>query len=135
MTQLAKTAWRRGYRGLACLIIAVWDTGFQPGDARPARAKHLGEDPANGRLILDRSKDARQKTGVAVIGTLSRLGDAMIRTYLKDLGVELHGEAFLFRKRTGSPYRDTVLSHDFADIRALHDPADTASFAICGARG
>lgn len=50
--------------------------GFQPGDARTARAKHLGEDTQNGRLILDRSADGRAKTEVAVIGTLSRLGDA-----------------------------------------------------------
>ncbi|MGI4765369.1 MAG: hypothetical protein ACRYGP_09950 [Janthinobacterium lividum] len=121
---LAKTAWRKGYRGLACIIIVCWDAGFQPGDARTARAKHLGEDPQNRRLILDRSVDGRSKTEVAVIGTLSRLGDAMVRTYLKELGVELMGEALLFRTRTKQPYRDTVLSHDFADIRAMVDPED-----------
>ena len=121
---LAKVAWRRGYRGLACIIIACWDTGFQPGDARTARAKHLGTDPTNGRLIIDRSAGGREKTGVAVIGTLSRLGDAMVRSYLKDLGLELTAEAFLFRTRTKQPYRDTVLSHDFQAIRAMIDPTD-----------
>lgn len=121
---LAKTAWRRGYRGLACIVITCWDTGFQPGDARTARAKHLGTDPTNGRLIIDRSAAGRGKTGVAVIGTLSRLGDAMVRRYLEDLGVEMTGEAFLFRTRTNQPYRDTVLSHDFADVRTMVDPED-----------
>lgn len=119
---LAKQAWRHGYRGLACIIITCWDTGFQPGDARTARAKHLGIDPVTGRLIIDRSKDGREKTGVAVIGTLSRLGDAMVRSYLAGLGVELHVEAFLFRTRTGSPYREMVLSHDFQDFREKVSP-------------
>ena len=121
---LAKTAWRRGYRGLACIVVTCWDTGFQPGDARTARAKHLGTDPANGRLIIDRSAEGRGKTGVAVIGTLSRLGDAMVRRYLEDLAVAMTGEAFLFRTRTNQPYRDTALSHDFADVRTLVDPED-----------
>ena len=119
---LAKSAWRLGYRGLACIIVTCWDTGFQPVDARTARAKHLGIDPTNGRLIIDRSSDGREKTGVAVIGTLSRLGDAMVRRYLADLGVELHCEAFLFRTRTGSPYREAVLSHDFQDLRGSVAP-------------
>jgi hypothetical protein len=120
---LAKTAWRLGYRGLACVIITCWDTGFQPVDARTARSKHLGVDPQTGRLIIDRSQDGREKTGVAVIGTLSRLGDAMVRSYTVGLGVELHQEAFLFRTRTGSPYREAVLSHDFQDLRAKVDPS------------
>lgn len=122
--RLAKTAWRAGYRGLACIIIVCWDAGFQPADARTARAKHLGTDPVTGRLYIDRSTEGRTKTGVAVIGTLSRLGDAMVRRYLADLGLEHHGEAFLFRTRTNKPYRELAVSRDFFDIRAMVDPAD-----------
>lgn len=101
-----------------------WHAGFQRGDAWTARAKHLGEEPQNGRLIIDRSVDGRSKTEVAVIGALSRLGDATVRLYLKELGVELIGGAVLFRTRTKQPYRDTVLSHVLADTRAVIDPED-----------
>ena len=95
-----------------------------PATPAPPCAKHLGEDPQNGRLIIDRCVDGRSKTEVAVIGKLSRLGDAMVRTYLMEFGVERTGGALLFRARTKQTYRDTVLSHDFADIRALVDPED-----------
>ena len=122
--RLAKTAWRQGYRGLACIIITCWDAGFQPADARTARAKHLKTDVATGRFYIDRSTEGRTKTGVAVIGTLSRLGDAMVRRYIRDLGLELHQEAYLFRTRTGVPYRELAVSRDFYDIRAIVDPAD-----------
>lgn len=122
--RLAKTAWRQGQRGLACLIVTIWDTGFQPGDARTAKVKHLATDPRTGRYLIDRTGEGREKTGVAVIGTLSRLGDAMVRTYLAGVGVPLNGEVPLFRTRRGAPYRDTTLSHDFADLRAGIDPAD-----------
>lgn len=122
--RLAKTAWRAGYRGLACIIILCWDAGFQPVDARTARARHLKVDPLNGRHVIDRSRDGRVKTQVAVIGTLSRLGDAMVRRYIADLGIEMHGEAFLFRTRTGVPYRELAVSRDFFDIRAMVDPKD-----------
>ena len=121
---LAKTAWRRGTVGSPASSSCAGDAGFQPGDARTACAKHLGEDPQNGRLIIDRCVDGRSKTEVAVIGKLSRLGDAMVRTYLMEFGVERTGGALLFRARTKQTYRDTVLSHDFADIRALVDPED-----------
>ncbi|UDL95615.1 hypothetical protein LGH83_05185 [Lichenihabitans sp. PAMC28606] len=128
--RLAKMAWRLGYRGLACIIITCWDTGFQPGDARTARSKHFGVDPTNNRLIIDRSQGGREKTGVAVIGTLSRLGDVMVRSYIAGLGVELHGEAFLFRTRAGSPYAEMVLSHDFQDLRTKVDPESSFNYAI-----
>lgn len=121
---LAKTAWRAGYRGLACIIIVCWDSGFQPGDARTARAKHLKIDPSDGRYVIDRSQGGREKTGVAIIGTLSRLGDAMVRSYVTGLGVDMHAEAFLFRTRTGVPYRELAVSRDFFDIRAMVDPKD-----------
>ncbi|WP_237480773.1 hypothetical protein [Lichenibacterium dinghuense] len=48
----------------------------------------------------------------------------MVRTYLRELGIEMMGEALLFRTRRKQPYRDTVLSHDFADVRAMVDPED-----------
>ena len=60
--RLAKTAWRRGYRGLACIIVMAWDTGFSPQDTRTLRYQHLAADEKTGRVILDRSKEGRGKT-------------------------------------------------------------------------
>jgi len=122
--RLAKTAWRRGYRGLACIIVVAWDTGFSPQDNRTLQARHLATDPKGGRLILDRSVEGRGKTGVAVIGTLSRFGDWLVRKYLAELGVEMHDAAILFRMRSGVPYGQCRLGTDFAAIREIVMPGD-----------
>jgi hypothetical protein len=42
-----KAAWRRGYRGLACIIAIAWDTSFAPVDVRkltPGDAVAAGND-------------------------------------------------------------------------------------------
>ena len=122
--RLAKTAWRRGYRGLACIIVVAWDTGFAPVDCRTLRERHRLLDRATGRLVLDRSRDGRTKSGVAVIGTLSRFGDWMVRRYLADLGAGMTADAFLFRMRTGVPYGESRLGGDFATIREIAMPGD-----------
>jgi hypothetical protein len=122
--RLAKRAWRDGYLGLACIIVIAWDTGFAPIDCRTLRRRHRGEDPKNGRIFFDRSDEGREKTGVAVIGTLSRFGDRLVRTYLDRFGAEHHAESLLFRMRTGVAYQESRLGGDFATIRERVFPGD-----------
>ena len=122
--RLAKQAWRLGYRGLACIIVIAWDTGFSPIDCRTLRSRHQALDLLTNRLVMDRSRDGRGKTGVAVIGTMSRFGDALVRRYLLDLGVELTPEAILFRMRSGVPYGESRLGADFAAVREATFPGD-----------
>ena len=44
---------------------------------------------------------------------------AAVEAYIKMLGVELHGDAFLFRNRSGAPYSSDTLGDDFRDIRHM----------------
>ncbi len=120
----AKTAWREGYKGLACIILVAWDTGFSPKDVRTLQKRHLREDPRTGRYVMDRTAEGRHKTGVAVLGTLSKFGDWLVRRYLAELGAELLDDAFLFRMRRGGPYGESRLGNDFATIRGIVDEAD-----------
>lgn len=122
--RLVKAAWRAGYRGMACIILVTYDTGFQPVDARTLRRRHLEVDPKTSRYVMNRSLDGRAKTGVPVIGTLSKFGHHMISQYLDQGGLEHHPEAILFRMRRGGPYGESRLSNDFATIRAMVDPKD-----------
>ena len=122
--RLAKRAWRMGYRGLACIIVVAWDTGFSPVDCRTLRSRHQALDLLTNRLVMDRSHDGRNKTGVAVIGTMSRFGDHLVRRYLLDLGAELVPDAILFRMRTGVPYGESRLGNDFAQVREAEMPGD-----------
>jgi hypothetical protein len=128
--QRAKAAWRMGFRGLACLIVICWDTGFSPKDARTLKARHMADDPRTGRLVFDRSREGRAKTGVAVIGTMSRFGDWLVRRYLDELaaeqhaGAERHPEMILFLMRGGHAYGESRLGGDFARVRDTKFPGD-----------
>jgi integrase len=117
-----KAAWRRGYRGLACVMAIAWDTGFSPADVRGLRLRHIAQ--AGGRIIFDKSVEGRQKTKRAAIGTISARTEALCRAYWSGLGVELTADAFLFRTRSGGPYRDDTLADDFAALRELVAPGD-----------
>jgi hypothetical protein len=49
---------------------------------------------------------------------------------VKVLGVELHGEAPIFRNRSGAPYSSDTLGDDFRDIRHLEfGPEETRTLA------
>ncbi len=124
----AKAAWRAGYHGLACIIMVLFDTGFAPVDARTLRGRHLSIDPKNGRFFMDRSQEGRQKTGVPVIGTLSKFGDHLVRRYFEMrgivTGVELHPETVLFCMRSGVPYGESRMAGDYATVRAMVDKSD-----------
>lgn len=120
--RLVKTAWRHGYRGLACVIAVAWDTQFSPVDVRTLAARHRATN--GGRLIFDRQADGRAKTGRAAIGTISPRTEKLVSAYLSTLAIELHPDAILFRTRSGSAYGREPLSHDFAHVRALAFPDD-----------
>ena len=122
--QRAKAAWRLGYRGLACIILIAWDAGFSPKDARTLRRRHLRLDPQTKRIVFDKSGEGREKTGVAVIGTLSKFGDWLVRRYLGDFGAVHAPESILFRMRTGVPYGESRLGGDFAAVRLTAFPGD-----------
>jgi hypothetical protein len=120
--RLAKSAWRNGYHGLACVIAVAWDTQFSPVDVRTLAAHHRAI--VGGRLIFDRQADGRTKTGRAAIGTLSLRTERLVTAYFDGLKIELHPDAILFRTRSGNAYGRETLGHDFAALRALTFPAD-----------
>lgn len=39
--------------------------------------------------------------------------------YLEKLGIELHGEAYIFRNRSGDRYSVDTLGDDFRDVRSI----------------
>jgi hypothetical protein len=125
--RLAKSAWRSGYRGLACVIAVAWDTGFSPVDVRTLAERHRAV--AGGRMIFDRQNDGRTKTGRASIGTLSHRTERLVGAYLAGLGTERLPDAMLFRTRSGKAYQDARLSRDFEAVRELTFPADRRHLA------
>jgi hypothetical protein len=120
--RLVKVAWRRGYRGLACIIAVSWDTQFSPVDVRTLAERHCAA--YSGRLIFDRQVEGRAKTGRAAIGTVSRRTERLVLAYLADLGTERLPDAVLFRNRSGNAYRADTLGDDFAAVRELAFPGD-----------
>jgi hypothetical protein len=112
IARLFKRAWRDRYNGLAAVIAVAWSTQLSPGDVRALRASQLVRDGA-GALFFT----ARGKTGVPVGGALSDRTLAALEAYIKVLGVELHGEAHIFRNRSGRPYSSDTLGDDFRDVR------------------
>lgn len=123
---LAKTAIRRGFLDLAAIIAVIWDTQFQPGDARTLRGRHVAwiGPTKDRRLVFDKRAEGRQKTAKAVIGTLSRRAQRLVLEVAHKPGVELTDDAFLFRNRSGEPYRDDALADDFAMVREFAFPGD-----------
>lgn len=117
VVRAVKHAWRRGYRGLACLIAITWDTQFSPVDARTLRARH--RKASAGRLYFDRTAEGRTKSEAAVLGTLCQRTEALVRAYLEATfgEAEIHPDAFLFLNRSGAPYSKDTLGDDFRDIR------------------
>jgi integrase len=112
VVRLYKRAFRAGYHGLAAAIAVAWSTQMSPGDVRALRASQLARD-ASGAVFFA----AREKTGVPVGGALSDRALAALEAYIRRLGIELHGEAYIFRNRSGSPYSSDTLGDDFRDVR------------------
>jgi hypothetical protein len=113
VVRVAKRAWRMGYYGLAAVIAVAWDTQLGPGDVRALRASQLARSGAGEAFFTERGK-----TGTPVGGILSTRSLIVLSTYLEKLGVELHGDAYVFRNRSGAPYSSDTLGDDFRDVRA-----------------
>jgi hypothetical protein len=123
--RLFKRAWRDGYYGLAAVIAVAWSTQMSPGDVRSLRASQLAKDDQGAVFFT-----ARGKTGQAVGGALSDRALAALEGYIARLGVELHGEAYLFRNRSGAPYSKDTLGDDFRTVRgAAFDERDRRTLA------
>jgi hypothetical protein len=130
--RLVKGAWRRGYRGLACVIATSWDTQFSPVDVRTLKERHRAF--SGGRLVFDRQADGRAKTGRAAIGTVSRRTERLVFAYLAS--TDRLPDAVLFRSRSGSPYREATLAHDFgARHRVSGGPTQAHGYAAIGCGG
>jgi hypothetical protein len=112
VVRVAKRAWRMGYHGLAAVIAVAWDTQLSPGDVRALRASQLARG-VNGQIFFTE----RSKTGTPVGGILSVRSMTVLSAYLEKLGVELHGDAYIFRNRSGAPYSSDTLGDDFRDVR------------------
>ena len=112
VVRLYKRARRDGYHGLAAVIAVAWSTQLSPGDVRSLRASQLARN-GGGALFFQ----TRAKTGTPVGGALSDRALAALDAYIGHLGVELHGEAYIFRNRSGAPYSSDTLGDDFRDVR------------------
>jgi integrase len=112
VVRLFKHAWRSGYYGLAACIAVAWSSQLSPGDVRSLRASQLARNPIGAMFFT-----ARGKTGVPVGGALSDRALAALQAYIARLGVDLHGEAYIFRNRSGTPYSSDTLGDDFRDVR------------------
>jgi integrase len=130
---LFKRAWRDGYYGLAALIAVAWATQLSPGDVRALRASQLARDASGAAWFTERGK-----TGKPVGGLLNDRALAAMEAYLDKLGIELHGEAYIFRNRSGAPYSKDTLGDDFRAVRIAafgeHDKRTLADFRRSGAQ-
>ena len=105
---------------LAAVIAVAWDTQFSPVDVRRLTASQRHRD-SRGSYFLT----ARGKTGQEIVGTLTRRAERVLDAYLESLGVELVGDAPIFRNRSGQPYSADTLGDDFRDLREATFPGDT----------
>jgi integrase len=112
--RLFKQAWRDGYFGLAAIIAVAWSTQLSPGDVRALRASQLATAADGTAFFAERAK-----TGKPVGGVLTSRALAALAAYLARIGVEMTGEAFIFRNRSGAPYSKDTLGDDFRDVRAV----------------
>jgi hypothetical protein len=110
----AKRAWRSGYHGLAAVIAVAWDTQLSPGDVVALRSSQLARGAAGEAFFTERGK-----TGKPVGGILSTRALWTLHGYLEKLGVELHGDAYIFRNRSGARYSVDTLGDDFRDVRSV----------------
>jgi hypothetical protein len=135
VARMFKRAWRAGYHGLAAVIAVAWSTQLSPGDVRALRASQLAKTGNGMVAFTTRSKTGeRQPLG----GVLTARALAAMDAYITKLGIELHGEAYIFRNRSGAPYSSDTLGDDFRDIRRLafgdRDNRTLADFRRSGRR-
>lgn len=124
--RLVQRAWRIGKRGLAAVMAVAWDTQLSPVDVRTLKASQMARDGQGVYFHVQRAK-----TGRPAVGTLSRWSQAILEAYLDGLGIELLGDAPIFRTagsppgpRGGRPwaprpYTQDKLIKDFGLVRKL----------------
>jgi hypothetical protein len=122
--RLVRRAWRMEYFGLAACMAVSWDTMLSPVDARQLTPTQFAHDGHGTLFFLDRAK-----TGRAAAGTLTRWSQAIMLAYLKRLGVHIHGDAPIFRNRSGAPYSKDTLGDDFRSVREAINANDTRQLA------
>lgn len=131
--RLYKRAWRDGYHGLAAVIAVAWATQLAPVDVRSLRASQLARSVHGEAFFTERGK-----TGKPVGGVLNDRALAAIEAYLKKLDLDLHGEAYIFRNRSGAPYSKDTLGDDFRAVRVAafgeRDKRTLADFRRSGAQ-
>ena len=88
-------------------------TQLSPGDVRALRASQMASAGSGQAFFTERGK-----TGVPVGGALSARAIAILAAYLAKLGVELHGDAYIFRNRSAAAYTKDTLGDDFREVRA-----------------
>lgn len=120
VARLVKNAIRSGYTGLACIISVAWDTQFSPVDARKLTIDNLREH--GGALFFEAVR--REKTGKAIIGTLSKPTARLVRAYLSSREHDALTDEPIFRHRKGRPYSKDTLGDDFRSVRAIAFPGD-----------
>lgn len=126
VVRLVKGAWRRGYRGLACIVAVAWDTSFAPVDVRTLTPSQAMEAGSEWGFLINRTK-----TGEPAFGTLSARTRRLVLTYVEQLGATVLPDSPIFRSRgyapgpkggrprVGVPYSKDALVDDFADVRRL----------------
>jgi hypothetical protein len=120
VVQLVKGAWRRGFKGLACIIAVAYDAQLAPVDARSLT---LADSRSDGKSLCFELK--RAKSGRSAIGTLRKSTEALVRAYVETLPHDFLPSAPFFLTRRGAAYRKNSLAEDFRDLRALVFPGDT----------
>ena len=119
VVRLAKEAWRRDFKGLACIVAVAYDTSLSPVDAR---RRAIEQSRTDGHRVW--VEVGRAKTGREALGTLSARSAALARAYLAALPADLLPAAPIFRNRSGTPYTKNSLAEDFRTIRSLVFPGD-----------
>ena len=122
--RLVQLAWRLRYHGLAACMAVAWESMLSPVDARRLTAAQCRRDGIGVMFVLDRAK-----TGRGAAATLSPWSLAILRIYVKQLGVELAPNAPIFRNRSGAPYSKDTLGDDFRDVREVFGSDDKRQLA------
>ena len=91
-----------------------WSTQLSPGDARALRAWQLAKSGAGLVTVTTRNKTGERR-GTWWWPRCPRSGG--IGRLITRLGIDLHGEAYIFRNRSGAPYSSDTLGDDIRDVR------------------
>ena len=93
--------------------------------ARLAAGSQLAKDASGAAFFAQRGK-----TGKPVGGSLNDRALVAMHAHLERLGIELHGDAYIFHNRSGAPYSSDTLGDDFRAVRiAVFGESDKRTLA------